>query len=403
MPLTKYPKRKKGLSRPLPPPPSPTPPYRRKPTPTPIDSHTIGIDEQSSRTKYFMHINLGQLHQTVTEAELMEPKGFRSAFKKKPSKNSKTTNETPQEKNQSTAKTDPTVADIRAESITKKNVEARTDDSVLVEGSPAHILAHDEKPALKEVNKKDGMEIREAEKEISKIVSKLRKPHKIENKTQSLAKDELLFTRATATMPFSKLALIEQTHIAKKKADDLKLKMDLVARVKNERASRKTRIESFRRNIRERVRDWKHDKDILLEEQKVKLQGKRNSTLLKKSVDYERFTEQKLEQVLDQQFATEFGIQNTMVSSTLLREDLKALKQAEAVEKKDVVQEAKEQAIERQEMVKRYMEYRRIKLVQEGDEARKKLDSAMLEVFTHFKTIIKVFIYYSYICPNYLT
>ncbi len=394
MPLSKHPrtsiKRKKAPPRPLPPPPPPSSPYRRRRaiSPHPIDTHTIGIDEKSSRAKYFMHINLGQLHQTVTEAELMEPEGmdkhFRTAFKNKPSRKGKTSSEASQEKkSQSNAKSD--IVDMvgnKPESVTNdKQTEAcADDDTVLVSGSPAHILAHEDKPVLKEVNKKDGAKIREAEKEISKIVSKLREPQKIEAKTQISTKDELLFTRAAATMAFSKLQLVEQMHIVKKKSDTMKLKTDLVAKVKNERTSRKTKIELFRRSIRERVRDWKHDKDISIEEQKVKQHDKRNSTLLQKSIDYEHSSERRIEQMQDQLLANEFGVQNTMVHSTLLREDLKALKAADTAEKRDVVQEAKDEAIERQEMVKSYMDLRRLKLLQEGEEARKKLDSTMLEV-----------------------
>ncbi len=391
MPLTKNPKSStqpnKTRLKSYPPPPPCSPQHLSAPSPYPVETHTIGIDKKSSRAKYFLHINLRKLHQTVNEAELMEPEGvnkhFRNAFRKKPKKRASIVQKEAGEEKHLNTKSDITEVDTAESNLKEEQTEkSRTEtDTVEVLGSPVCIQTHDKRPPLIQIRKIDGIEIREAENEISRVVGKLREPQKIKNKSHNSAKDELLFTRAAATMTFSKLQSVEKKHsAAKMKSEKLKQKMDLIAKVRNERLSKKTNIEIFHRKVRDRVSDWKHDEDHRLEKQRTKLQEKRKSTLLQQTEAYDLSTEKRLEQIQDQNLALKFGVQNTMVGGTLLKEDLKSLKDNEAIEKQDIVQEAREQALEAQEMVKQYMEMRRLKFLQEGDEARKKLDSTMLEV-----------------------
>ncbi len=385
MPLTKHPKAStlpnKTRLRSRPPPPPCSPQHLSAPSPYPVETR---IDKKSSRAKYFLHINLRKLHQTVNEAELMEPEGvnkhFRSAFRKKPKKRANIVQNKAVEEKHLNTESDITEVDTAEANLKDEKSNTET-DTVEVLGSPVRIQAHNKRPPLSQMREKDGIEIREAENEISIVVGKLREPQKIENKSHNSAKDELLFTRAAATMTFSKLQSAEKTHFAAKvKSEKLKQKMDLIAKVRNERLSRKTNIEIFHRRVRDHVSDWKHDEDHRLEKQRAKLQDKRKSILLQQTEAYDLSIEKRLEQIQDQNLALKFGVQNTMVGGTLLREDRKSLKDNEAIEKRDLVQEAREQALEAQDMVKQYMEMRRMKFLQEGEEARKKLDSTMLEV-----------------------
>ena len=345
-----------------------------------MERHVIGIDKKSSRAKYFMHINLRKLQQTINDAELLEPEGvdkhFTTAFKKKSKRTlSKSDIEEDHEKKESMSK-----ADVNAELLAEQVMSQPESDAVQISGSPVRILAHDQRPDLVEVKKKEGNEIREAEKEILKAICKEKEPPSIQNKPKISAKDALLFTRAAATMTLSALQSVEQTHLASKKSDSLKQKASTVATIRKERATRRAKIETFKRKVRDQARDWKNDEDHKLAEQKEKMKERRMSNLLTQSEEYDQAAKKWLEQIQEQKHACDFGVQNTMVGTTLDKEDFKAQKESEAAEMRDVVREAREQAQEKQEMVRRYMELRRIKLLQEGEEARKKLSSKMLEV-----------------------
>ena len=325
-----------------------------------------------------MHINLRKLQQTINDAELLEPEGvdkhFTTAFKKKSKRTvSKSDIEEDHEKKESMSK-------INIEHLDEESMSKPESDTVQISGSPVKILAHDQRPDLADVRKKEGNEIREAEKEILKAVSKGKEPPSIQNKPNISAKDALLFTRASATMTLSALQSVEQTHLASKKFDSLKQKTNTVATIRKERATRRAKIETFKRKVRDQARDWKNDEDHKLEEQREKIKERRMSNLLKQSVEYDQATKKRLEQIQEQKHACEFAVQNTMIGTTLDKEDFKAQKESEAAEMRDMLREAREQAQEKQEMVKRYMELRRVKLLQEGEEARKKLNSKMLEV-----------------------
>ena len=363
----------------------------------------IGTDGRSSRTKYFMHINLRKLQQTVTDAELCEPEGvdkkFRSAFKRTPSKSKSKVQQGAKSKPESvhgndidtnTAPVSKLTGTVTASNNTagqetlpasiSKDGSPYSTDAMKVSAKMTKILPHEHLPSVGTIKKSDGEDIREAEKEISRTLAKLKEPVKIQNKSKVLSKDGLLFTRACATMPLSTLRSVEHMHQARLKTKALNKKKNLVTKVKQDRTTRNAKIENFHRNVREKARDWKSQEDNKLEQQKTKQQERRNSDILQLSQSYDQALEKRQIQLKDQVFAHEFGHQNAMVGSTLLREDHKSMKDTDAVEKKDVVREAREVAQEHHEMVKRYMDLRRLKLLQEGEEARKKLDATMLEV-----------------------
>lgn len=361
----------------------------------------IGTDGKSSRMKYFMHINLRKLQQTVIDAELCEPEGvnknFRSAFKKtsiKPkskavkiktdSSHGIRTDTSTSAAPVTSSKKVVTASNITANQETEPDSISKDDpphsDNVEVSAQTAKILPHGHLPNIATVKKSDGEDIREAEKEISRTLAKVKEPVKIQNRSKVLSKDELLFTRGCATMPLSTLRSVERMNQARIKTEKLNKKINLVTKVKQDRITRNAKIEKFHRNVREKARDWKNQEVHKLEQQRTKLQEKRNSDILQRSQSYDQALENKQLRLKDQVLAREFGHQNAMVGSTLLREDHKATKDTDDVGKKDIVREAREEAQEHHEMVKRYMEQRRLKLFQEGEEARKKLDSKMLEV-----------------------
>ena len=74
--------------------------------------------------------------------------------------------------------------------------------------------------------------------------------------------------------------------------------------------------------------------------------------------------------------------QNTLVGSTLSKEDRKISRDSTQSETKERVQLAREISAEQQQLVKKYMETRKTKLIREGVERKNELVIKLLESIT---------------------
>ena len=342
-----------------------------------------------------MHINLNKLQQTVTEAELSEADGvsktFKRAFLRK---------EPPQKGKHSSmqSRSGGEVAEESPQKVTVPNKQAKPpspgasdemdkgsrqcEDDIEVAGQTVKMVSHDQLPSLATCKMEDGKALRAAEKEINDSIARMKQPPPCQARDlwpKHVGKEQHCFTRAYATMTLSVLRATEKVHETRKKAEELVRKANLVSKVKQERIVRQSRMEEFHRSLRENVLEWRNEESERLEKARAKQKAQNHSEIMKQSQIHDAAVMNMQKQLEDQDFASEFGRQNTLVGSTLSKEDRKASKNSVKLETKERVQLARDLSTEQQELVKRYMELRKAKLIREGTEKKRELDTKTLE------------------------
>ena len=373
-----------------PPPPTPMTPRRRKPTG--IETHIIGMDGESSRLKYTMHINLRKLHQNVVDADetIENGKTFKSVFQRKQSKEIKLSSKTGHQRKvrlPEVEKKSPPKLTIPEHEHTSDKDESQhvlqSKEKVHLSGQAAQMLPHDALPDLTTSRKDTGRTIREAEKEINQARTEMKRPPQKQAKqtnSTALSKEGFFLTRTSGTMALSGLAAAEKVHNARKKNDELIRKANLVARIRQERVLRQSKIEEFWGTLKDNNREWKDTEDHKLLQMKQKLENKRKTELLERSKMCNVMATSMQTQAEDQQLASRFSQQKTMVVNTLSKEDRRVSKDSVFSETKERVQEARTVSLEQQELVNKYMEMRKTRLLQEGIAAKNELDTKMVEV-----------------------
>lgn len=370
--------------------PHPTPAYHcTSHTSIPVESHVIGLDKKSSQMKCFMHLNMSQLQQAITYGHFSEPEGmtkmFRYSLRKvagKPKSTVKLMTKTNQDA--STDGKDNTSSSEHVVVCPSITQESRCVDvpgsTVQVTGQSAQIFPHECLPDLAAAKKSVSKDIRNAKEEISRTVNQVRQPPKTVTKSNPLCKDDLLLTRACTTIALSVLNTVDTINQKKLHDESMSRKIKLVSTVKEERRIRKAKIDHLHENTKEKARDWKSVKEGKLNEFRIKFEVSRNADILKCLHSYHKALQNREIQLKDLSLAHVFGVQNTMMLSVLSKKDHECLKANHAVRKQCVVKKMTEAAHERKEMVRSFMELRRKKLSQEGEEARNKLDSTLLLV-----------------------
>ena len=273
----------------------------------------------------------------------------------------------------------------KADDITSRKQSEKDENSIELAGQTAEVLAHSQLPDLATTKREDGKALRAAEREISQNFAKLRQPPPQpvrELRPKLAAKEHHSFTRAYATMTLSALRSIEKVHEARKKGEELMRKANLVSRIKQERVIRRSKIEEFQRSLRENALEWKSDKSHRLEEARSKQKEQQQVEILKRSQVHDSAILSVQKQLEDQEFASEFGRQNTLVGSTLSKEDRKISRDSIQSETNERVQLARALSAEQQQLVKKYMESRKTKLIREGVERKNELDIKLLESVT---------------------
>ena len=391
------------------PPPPPTSP---KLSQLPVETHILGMDAASSKMKYTMHINLGKLQQKLKDAENLQPEGINKAFQSTFRYKGKSNTKGQKVKQLSPRKGRDEMETLPKSETSAKDADVLTSDSLAkgvqlpetidnrgeVGGESMEVMGHfvravpcDRVTDTVMSKKEDGKRVRIAEKEIKESAEKAKeqpsKSRKVKEST-GMSKDELLFTRACGTMTLSALRAVEKVHEARKKADTLIQKANLVSQMKQERMERREKIEKFRRDLKEDITMWKITEEDRLERMREQILAKTNEELLSKSqcLDTAAIATQRAAE--DQKLACEFSQQNTLVGNMISREDQKLSKNASYQERKERVERMREVSREHQEMVKKFMELREAKLLQECATARKELDAKMLQVLISFLSFL---------------
>lgn len=273
----------------------------------------------------------------------------------------------------------------KADDIASLKQSEKDANNIELAGQTAEVLIHNQLPDLATTKREDGKALRAAEREISQNFAKIRQPppQPVREQRPKLAgKEHHSFTRAYATMTLSALRSIEKVHKARKKGEELMQKASLVSRIKQERVIRRSKVEEFQRSLRENALEWKSDEIHRLEEARSKQKEQQQAEILKRSQAHDNAIMSIQRQLEDQEFASEFRRQNTLVGSTLSKEDRKISKDSIQSETKERVKLARELSAEQQKLVSKYMESRKTKLIREGVEKKNELDVKLLESVT---------------------
>ena len=343
-----------------------------------------------------MHIDLKKLQHSVALAEQSEPEGVNKTFKKafittKRRNGSVKKSEFEAESSTNVAATTAGSKEVAAPKTDdaaglKQSKKDENNKNIELAGETAKVLTHNQLPDLAITKREDGKALRAAEREICQNFAKIRQPPPQpvrELRPAKLAgKEHHAFTRAYATMTLSALRSIEKVHEARRKGEQLMQKANLVSRIKQERVIRRSKIEEFHRSLRESALEWKTDETHRLEEARSKQKEQQQAEILKRSQAHDSAIVNMQKLLEDQEFTSEFGRQNTLVGSTLSKEDRKISRDSTQSETKERVQLARELSAEQQQLVKKYMESRKTKLIREGAERKNELDIKLLESVT---------------------
>ena len=270
----------------------------------------------------------------------------------------------------------------------KSEVRESEDNSkktaVALSGQALDILPHEELPPLASIKKSNREMMRTAQKEIHEHMLKMKLPLTKKSKDATrpdyMTKDNFIFTRAYATMKLSGVKKVEQVYHTRKQNKELMEKVVLVSRVRRERELRRNKRELLQTNLKDSVREWKAEEDAKLEQKRGALQEEKKRKIhkyvQKHSLDVLRT--QKVQE--DIQLSRDFGQNNILVNNTLCREDRRESLDASSAVCREKVQQARQDSIEQQEEVRKYMDLRRNKFLQEGRLSKEHLDARILEV-----------------------
>jgi hypothetical protein len=335
-----------------------------------------------------MHIDLKKLQHSVALAEQSEPEGVNKTFKKAfvMKQRNGSAKKSEFEAESSTNVTTAAVTAPKADDIAGlKQSEKDENNDIELAGQTAQVLTQNLLPDLATTKREEGRALRAAEREICQNFVKIRQPPPQparELRPKLAGKEHHAFTRAYATMTLSALRSIEKVHEARKKGEQLMQKANLVSRIKQERVIRRSKIEEFQRSLRESALEWRSDESHRLEEARNKQKEQQQAEILKRSQAHDSGIVSMQKLLEDQEFSSEFGRQNTLVGSTLSKEDRKISRDSAQSETKEKVQLARELSAEQQQLVKKYMESRKNKFIREGVERKNELDVKVLESVT---------------------
>ena len=264
--------------------------------------------------------------------------------------------------------------------------ESQDEESIQVTGLPLVPLPHDTIPPLTTTKRETVQDIRKAEKEISKHRLKSKQPPakaaRVSSKQDVMSKDDFVFTRVYGTMNLAVLRQVESTHHARKLAQEREERANWVARVRRERTTKRSKIEAYQNQLRERVQEWRGREEGRLERVREALGKEREAAMM------QRFRQQEMahtawqRQAEEKEFSQNFKQNNTLISNTLALEDRKAAQETTSASVRERVRQVRRDSLEKQEEARRYMELRRTRLLQKGRESKEELDAKMLEVKT---------------------
>ena len=192
-----------------------------------------------------------------------------------------------------------------------------------ISGKQAKVTAPTNKVAeTKLIKQENGREIRDAEKDISEMVTDLRKPSEIDHSKikPTVSKEMHAFIRAHNTMPLSMLKTIDKMHLSQKKAAEQMVKAALVSQMKQERLDRKEKIEEYQAAARKVIMEWKVSEEAKLTRVREKQKKEKEERQVRWAAQQQKMADAAKSRTEIQQLASKFSQQNAMITNTLSRE-----------------------------------------------------------------------------------
>lgn len=225
--------------------------------------------------------------------------------------------------------------------------------------------------------KEAGKMVREAARDHELKV--LNKPRKTVARKPMVTTDQRLFIRTHGTMGMACLRAVQQAYRDRAVSELKTARNDKVAQIREERETAKDRVRAFKQEyqqatLRKRLRDGVKTAEALKERATLRMeQNERLNTARAVTA------EQRRSRQADFAFVNDFSCQQTSVSNALLKHDRATYKEETLQDANEVVRKGKENSLEQQSLVKRFMEHRQLLRQAETAMARAELDSQLLQ------------------------
>ncbi|XP_077986870.1 uncharacterized protein LOC144441193 [Glandiceps talaboti] len=190
--------------------------------------------------------------------------------------------------------------------------------------------------------------------------------------------DQRLFSRVQGTMGMSSLRAVQQAYKDRQDAEKMAAKMDFVMALREQREHAKNRIRGYLDEKRA-VAQQQHEREVnkmadMLEKQEIirKEEIQQNREMRSRSSEF------KQRRHTDSLFLTDFNSQHTSVSNALLRHDRQAKREDIFHERQDLLQGLKDSQRQQQDLVKKYLEHRKLMRQAHAAVERATLDTRLL-------------------------
>lgn len=377
-----------------------------------LETHVLGLDSATRRLKYSMHVNLRRLHQSIEHsdreskgltlpkaglnkthaARTMQPQATSPAGKKKDGVLVVRTQDTKirTEKGEDIAASKAAQEDMStfpqppATLQTLSAQDSKEEEKIGVSGLTLAVLPHEAIPPLSSTKRANSESIRQAKKEISKRLLKLKAPPAKHPITKDImSKDDFVFTRIYGTMNLSVLRQVESVHHTRRLSQEQDERASVVASVRRERLTKRSKIAAYQNQLKERVMEWRGREEGRLERAREALERQREVTLMRQYSKQEEAHVAWQKQQQEREFSQNFKQNNTMISNTLALEDRRSAQEDTSASARERVRQVRRDSLEKQEEARRYLELRRTRLLREGRESNEELDAKMLEVIVY--------------------
>ena len=227
--------------------------------------------------------------------------------------------------------------------------------------------------------KEDGETVRAAMREYGEMLRHL-PPKKIVKHDKLVTPEERAFNRIYTTMTLSALRAVERVYESRKKVVAMTDKINAVKRVRQDLLDGRHKINEFHRSRQEVIHNWKEEESKKQAEATKEKEAEKKMAVKRKQCRKQLRLHRKAIQTADKKFFQQFSQQNNLVRHTLAQEDTKLLRDEVVHDKVEETKQQREDELRMLHEVRRYMDYRGLKLRSEGAAEKAKLNADILEV-----------------------
>ncbi len=195
------------------------------------------------------------------------------------------------------------------------------DDTILsVHGEHQSVGQINKVDHLRDMKMKDANEIREAETAIKKTVTETKRNMiPVVKQSNPLMKDTHSFIRAHATMSLAMLRDISRRQCSLRRESEVTKKAAIVARVKEERETRKRRIHENQQILKDAILDWRDREERRMQEKKEQSELEQEEYRLKRAESIEMMAETIKNRREGENLATTFSQQHNSLDKMLCK------------------------------------------------------------------------------------